>query len=246
MWLFNKSANHGRSSIIVPNTWHDRAKARFSRFRAFLIPIAALALIAAGLGTWIGLKYREDSQGQASGGAAGVTTLTAAIPVVETVYLVPTSAAIAPDHTTTSSAASSSPSKLSTVVPSTFVTATRLTSTGGSTASPTAKSSGHSPICDVDTFKKNASYVGVFNKGVVPEQFQALPAENATDCCQQCFGMVDRDCNGWGWLNQMCFYVWGYPGPHANETCPQGYPSPSFDYRGTEQDFAGFGPCAVR
>ncbi|KAK8061854.1 hypothetical protein PG994_008220 [Apiospora phragmitis] len=125
------------------------------------------------------------------------------------------------------------------------------TQTGTATASPTStdKPKPTGGDCDPSTFADSVSNVAVYVPGA-PLQIAYPTADDAADCCKQCFALADsadQHCNGWGYIGGMCNIMYDYPGGSKDDTCPKGYPQVSIEKKGGKKgDTGGYGPCAFQ
>ncbi|KAM0275032.1 hypothetical protein ACHAQH_007639 [Verticillium albo-atrum] len=106
--------------------------------------------------------------------------------------------------------------------------------------------------CKPSDFRTDVNWIGI--AGEVGWKFKLSDANNAEDCCKQCYQSTKGGCNGWLFMpgNEddsstvpPCNIIYGYRGPDEDDECPGGKPDIVFaGASGSEENFGGGGPCA--
>ncbi|KAI0130495.1 hypothetical protein BJ170DRAFT_681942 [Xylariales sp. AK1849] len=221
--------------MAVENVWYKRVLACLS-YRKKLWSIVAAILATAILTSTLASKL-ATAHSAALGSPSGTsftTTITMTISGSETTT------------TATMDTPASYPSTTSIVASATSPSTTNSDVVSSSTQSHASTITSNTPaiVCVRENFKRNASFVGVYDQNVSPPQFSPVRATGEVNCCRECYNLADKSCNGFGWLDGVCWIVYDYPGIDPNATCPRGYPSVRIETAGPESNFAGRGPCA--
>ncbi|KAH6657390.1 hypothetical protein BKA67DRAFT_655664 [Truncatella angustata] len=213
------------TGFAVPNTLAERTRAQFRQHRRIWMACGMVVLvvvtIAGILGGLFGSSLMKDHGGSD-------TTLS---PMSSHSIFVAITSAPSSQFTTSTS----------TIAPLLWTTAPVATTT----VSPAAATPSTFNTCSLNNFHRNASFVGVYDPLITTDQFTLIPATGPGECCQNCHRRTRTatSCNGWAWLEDLCWIVYGYPGMSPNETCPKGYPMITIETGGPEKNLAGLGPC---
>lgn len=108
------------------------------------------------------------------------------------------------------------------------------------------------PECDSSDFVPGVNWLGSNPTGW---SFDLGFANDAADCCRQCYEDSESHCNGWLYMPNdkngvpPCNRIIDFQGPNADDSCPNGKPDIVFT-RGSgtsvEGNFGGRGPCTGR
>ncbi|KAF3343374.1 hypothetical protein VD0004_g6606 [Verticillium dahliae] len=136
----------------------------------------------------------------------------------------------------------------------TSFTTTHVSRTDTSSSPLASRTSISSPIaeCRPSDFRTDVNWIGI--AGEVGWKFKLSDADDAEDCCKQCYQSTREGCNGWLFMPgngddssvvPPCNIIYGYRGPDEDDECPGGKPDIVFaGASDSEENFGGGGPCA--
>ncbi|CRK43422.1 hypothetical protein BN1723_005674 [Verticillium longisporum] len=106
--------------------------------------------------------------------------------------------------------------------------------------------------CRPSNFRTDVNWIGI--AGEVGWKFKLSDADDAEDCCKQCYQSTREGCNGWLFMPgngddssvvPPCNIIYGYRGPDEDDECPGGKPDIVFaGASDSGENLGGGGPCA--